>query len=347
MIKERAKKFINIVKKAGLDGYLLASRADAAYLSGSLFKEKGDAVFLCAGKKIYCIALPFYEEPVGKNKKLWEGVFTRNLVSAALEIIKKLKLKNVGFDGGALSYDEGKILEGFARPVGGVSAALRVNKDAGELRAVRAACAAAYKAALYIRKNLKTGMTERQAARAIEKFMFNEGVGGLSFDTVAAFGSNGASEHHVPSDRKLKKDDAVLFDFGCKIDDYCSDITISWWHGKNEPDEYKKIWNIVSTAQKAALKKARPGMTGAEIDRISRDIIADAGYGKNFTHSLGHGVGLEIHEMPFVNGERGLEKIEAGAVLAVEPGIYLRGKYGVRLEETCVMTKTGLKILTK
>ena len=135
-------------------------------------------------------------------------------------------------------------------------------------------------------------------------------------------------------------------DFGCIYKGYCSDITRSWWHGKNEPAEYKKIWNIVEKARKAGVKAVKPGVANKDVDAAARKVITDGGYGEYFTHRTGHGVGIEIHEQPY-NSQTADTVLAEGNVVTVEPGIYLPGKYGVRLEDTMAAAKTGAKILTR
>ena len=143
-----------------------------------------------------------------------------------------------------------------------------------------------------------------------------------------------------------KQNEAVMLDFGCVYKGYCSDITRSWWFGDKEPAEYTKIWTTVDKAWKAGIAAEKPGMTGQQVDSVARDIITQAGYGEYFTHRLGHGVGLEIHEQP-CNDQNNPNPLQKGNVITVEPGIYLPGKYGVRLEETTVITDTGADILTR
>jgi len=209
------------------------------------------------------------------------------------------------------------------------------------------ACAIAAAAYKHVRPRIKTGMTEKQVACMLENFMQAAGAEKTSFDTIVAFGKNTAAAHHDPTQNKLKARDAVLMDFGCTAGGYCSDMTRSWWHGGNEPADYKKIWTTVDGAQKAAFKKIKPGILAKEADGIARQIIADEGHG-DLVHSLGHGVGLNIHEAPYLS-PRATDKdmLRENMVFTLEPGIYKIGKYGVRLEETVLLTKAGCKILTK
>ena len=182
--------------------------------------------------------------------------------------------------------------------------------------------------------------------RQLSYFMRKQGASGTSFNTIVAFGENAANPHHETGDRKLKAEDAVLMDFGCVYKGYCADITRSWWHGKKEPAEYTKIWKLVDKARKAGIKAVKPGTATRTVDNAARDIIKAGGYGAYFTHGTGHGMGMENHEEPYNNQESDAVLTE-GHIVTVEPGIYLPGKYGVRLEDTVAVVKTGAKILTK
>ena len=135
-------------------------------------------------------------------------------------------------------------------------------------------------------------------------------------------------------------------DFGCVVKGYCSDITRSWWHGKNAPAEYKKIWAVTDEARNAAAKKIKPGILAKECDKTAREIISAAGYG-DMPHTLGHGVGMNIHEAPFLSPRAEKDVLRINQIFTIEPGVYLPGKFGVRLENTVLLEKSGVKILTK
>jgi len=170
------------------------------------------------------------------------------------------------------------------------------------------------------------------------------GAKGPSFNLIIGFGPDSALPHHESSDRPLKNNEAVLIDYGCVYNGYCSDITRTYFHGK--PDvEFKKVYAIVDAAQKAGVKKVKAGARTFDIDKACRDHIADAGYGQYFIHGTGHGVGLEIHESPTLN-TKSKETLRAGMAVTVEPGIYLYGKFGVRIEDSVLVKNGGCEILT-
>ncbi len=335
------------MKKSGLDGYLINDLIDLRYITGFFFAMPGEAAVLVTQKDFYCFTRELYVADIKKKFPSYKVSAPRDFTASNVEKIKELGLKAAAFDPNSTSYKNGKMLEACAAPFPSIVQQIREFKDEEEIKNTRKACQIAYQAYEHAKKNIKTGVTERQIATLIEQFMQNKGATGTSFSTIVAFGPNSANPHYHTGNAKLKKEDAILMDFGCVYNGYCSDITRAWWHGKKEPKEYTKIWNVVNDAWQKTLKAKCYGWTGKEIDLIGRSIIQDAGYIENFNHGIGHGVGMEIHEEPYVNPVRGVKPILENAVVTVEPGIYLSGKYGVRLEETCVMGKKGLQILTR
>lgn len=222
---------------------------------------------------------------------------------------------------------------------------IRSVKDAEELEYIRRAQEIAENAFDQILRFIKVGVTEREIALELDRLMLEGGAEALSFETIALSGENTSMPHGVPSDRKVRSGDFVLMDFGAVYNGYHSDMTRTVCVGQ-PTDEMKDVYNIVLNAQIAALNAAHAGMTGQALDRIARGIIEDAGYGDNFGHSLGHGVGMEIHEKPNAspNYKQSLPK---GTVVTVEPGIYIPGKFGVRIEDFVILTENGCINLTK
>lgn len=191
---------------------------------------------------------------------------------------------------------------------------------------------------------LKEGMTEKQVAAWIEFFMKEEGADGLSFETIAASGVHSAMPHAVPTDKQLEKGDFLTMDFGCIYKGYCSDMTRTVVIGEAD-EKQRELYQTVLLAQQTALDGIRPGMIGKEIDALARTVIDEKGYGGNFGHSLGHSVGLEIHESPcFSPSEETV--IKPGMVITVEPGIYVEDFGGVRIEDVVVVTDSGCRNLT-
>jgi Xaa-Pro aminopeptidase len=230
-------------------------------------------------------------------------------------------------------------------PAPGLAENQRIIKDQEELSMLQLAIDAADKAMDQVCPAITPGMTEREVAWKMEMAMRNFGADTISFDTIVAAGPNGAMAHHQPSDYVIKQGDAIVIDMGAKVGGYCSDLSRSIAVG--EPDEtFKKIYDTVLGAQLTAINTVKVGMTGEETDNLSRNVIADAGYGDNFGHSLGHGVGLEIHENPRV-GPRSPDVLELNTVFTVEPGIYLSGWGGIRIEDIVILREDGAVPLSK
>lgn len=196
----------------------------------------------------------------------------------------------------------------------------------------------------YIRVHVKDGLTERQVALQLEYEMRSLGAEGISFDTIVASGNNSSMPHAMPSNRYLQDGDFVTMDFGCTYEGYCSDMTRTIHIGQTVDHEMQKVYDTVLKAQLAALDMVRPGVVCSEVDKCARDIISDAGYGAYFGHGLGHSVGLYIHEEPRFSMKCDAV-LEPGVVITVEPGIYLPGRFGVRIEDMIVVTEDGYRNL--
>lgn len=222
---------------------------------------------------------------------------------------------------------------------------LRSVKDAEELRCIKKAQQIAGTAFDSILKFIKPGVTEREIALELDRCMLMNGAEAISFDTIALSGANTSMPHGVPSDKKVCEGEFVLMDFGAVYNGYHSDMTRTVCVG--EPtDEMRSVYDIVLTAQQSCIKAARAGITGEELDNTAREIIAEAGYAKNFGHALGHGVGLDIHESPTA-APGCAKKLRENSVVTIEPGIYIPGKFGVRIEDFVILTENGCDNLTK
>lgn len=222
---------------------------------------------------------------------------------------------------------------------------LRAVKDDEELACIQKAQEIAEKAFEDILTFIKPGVTEREIALRLDSLMLEGGAEAISFDTIALAGANTSMPHGVPSDKRVEEGEFVLMDFGAVYRGYHSDMTRTVCVGKPS-EEMERVYSIVLEAQQTALEAARAGITGRELDKAARDIINDAGFGENFGHSLGHGVGMEIHEKPNACESNG-DILKAGSVVTVEPGIYIPGKFGVRIEDFVILTENGCVNLTK
>jgi Xaa-Pro aminopeptidase len=218
-------------------------------------------------------------------------------------------------------------------------------KSTSEIRQIARAAAIGARALGAWMRRVRPGITEREAALALDRICMARGSEKASFDTIVLFGPHTALPHGRPGNRRLKKGDFVLVDFGCTIGGFCSDMTRTFTCGPAKKRQ-REVYGIVAAAQAAGCAAARAGMAAKDLDRIGRAVIERAGYGEAFGHSLGHGVGRRIHEGPHINS-RSKEVLARGNVITIEPGIYLPGFGGVRIEDTVVITKTGQRPLTR
>ncbi len=225
-----------------------------------------------------------------------------------------------------------------------VMSALRLVKDASELAAMEKAIDVAQKAIEQLIPTIKVGMTEKQVAVKLTQLQMDGGADSIAFGPIVSAGPNSASPHAVPTERPLQNGDLLVIDWGCYVDGYPSDITRTFAVGQIEP-ELQHIHDLVRQANEAGKKASRPGATGRDVDRAARGVIDSAGYGNYFFHRTGHGLGLEVHEPPFIM-ENNTEPLTAGNVFTVEPGIYLTGRGGVRIEDDVVITPDGHRSLT-
>ncbi|MDX8031569.1 Xaa-Pro peptidase family protein [Lentzea sp. BCCO 10_0856] len=223
---------------------------------------------------------------------------------------------------------------------------LRLVKDEVEIEALRMACAAADRAlaALIGHGGLRAGRTEREVARELESRMLDHGAEGPSFSSIVAFGANSAVPHHQPTDATLHQGDLIKLDFGALVDGYHSDMTRTLVLGK-PADWQRELYDLVARSQAAGRGALKPGVNVGDVDHASREVIEKAGHGSEFLHGLGHGVGLEIHEAPTLS-KVGDGTLSAGMAVTVEPGVYLSGRGGVRIEDTLVVRDSGPELLT-
>ena len=217
--------------------------------------------------------------------------------------------------------------------------ALREVKDDDEMSRIERACDITCQAFEYICGFIAPGRTEREVQLALDYKMLALGAQGMAFSTIVAAGENGSLPHAVPGDRVIELGDMVTMDFGAKVDGYCADMTRTVAVGKPS-DKMRKIYDIVLHAQEAAQAAIAPGLKCCDIDAVARNIIAEEGYGECFGHSTGHGVGIDIHEEPRVSS-RCDKLLVPGHIITIEPGIYVPGLGGVRIENTCAVTETG------
>jgi Xaa-Pro aminopeptidase len=270
-------------------------------------------------------------------------------IESVKEILNKLSVKQLGFEQNEITFG---LYQSYAAdlnpieliPTDQLVEKLRIYKDTAELQIMQEAADLADQTFSYILTKLAPGISEKAIALEMEIYMRKHGATSSSFDTIVASGERSALPHGVASDRILQANEFVKLDFGAYYNGYCSDLTRTVVLGV-PTEKHKQIYAVVLDAQLQALDKLRPGMTGREADAVARDIIVKAGFGDYFGHGTGHGLGMEIHEAPRLSFQSDTV-LEAGMVVTVEPGIYIPGFGGVRIEDDVVLTETGIRILT-
>ncbi len=257
------------------------------------------------------------------------------------EDVKRLSIAEVGIEETHMTVANLARFTGFLRfsPVGRVIHRMRSRKTGEEIKKIAAAQALSEAAFAYFLEHASIGMTEVEAAALIEGYMRSGGAKKPSFDTIVASGARGAMPHALASSEPIVQGSMVVCDFGCVLDNYCSDMTRTVAFG-TVSERMKEVYETVRQAQQAGLEVSRGGIFAGDIDRAARDVIDKAGYGKFFTHSTGHGVGLEVHEAPYARSGSD-EPLEEAMTLTIEPGIYLPGEFGVRIEDLVVLTMSG------
>ncbi|RME41951.1 MAG: M24 family metallopeptidase, partial [Planctomycetota bacterium] len=231
------------------------------------------------------------------------------------------------------------------RPVPSLVADLRIEKSPAELRRIRKAIRVAEEAFEAAVAGIFIGQTERELAARLEYEMKLRGASDAAFPTICAEGPQAALPHAEPGDRPIRRGSAVLIDWGARVDGYCSDLTRMVWIG-SIPREIRKVYPVVLEAQRRAIGAIRPGARMCDVDAVARDFIAQAGFGDAFGHGLGHGLGRNVHEAPSLSW-RSRERLRPGMVVTVEPGIYLPGVGGVRIEDDVLVTPQGHRVLSK
>ncbi|GMQ57765.1 Xaa-Pro dipeptidase [Vallitalea sediminicola] len=340
----RLQKLENSLDELKIDAVLIRDSYNRRYLSGFT----GSNAYLYISRNVKKLLTDFrYTEQANKQCPDFEVIdYTKNgLLEILNDIIIKDNAKIIGFEDETISYKEFSTYEKGLDdvellPIGDTVEKIRMIKDEEELKCIQKAASIGDLAYEHILKFVKPGVTEKEVALEIETCMKKNGAENLSFDTIVASGLNSSKPHAEPSDKKIEEGDFVTLDFGCVYKGYCSDMTRTFVVGKAS-EKQKEIYNIVLDAQLKALEAVKAGCIGKDIDKIARDIITDKGYGDNFGHGLGHSVGLFIHEEPrFSYSDENV--FTENMVVTVEPGIYVPGFGGVRIEDLVSVTKDGI-----
>lgn len=335
-----------------VDAIFITQSENRRYLSGF----DGTAGYLLITENRAALATDFrYVEQARTEAPDFEILkITGNLADWFPGLVSDSGVKSLGFEAADVSFLLHRQLSSTLKkkkvtarlvPVNGLVESLRAMKEHAEIERIRKAAAITDTAFEQVTANIRAGMTEKQVAWELEKALHENGSQALPFEIIVASGPQAALPHARPSDRLIEEGEPVMIDMGARYDGYASDLTRTICIGIPD-DTFKKVYRTVLDAQAAAMSIIEAGMTGSQADNIAREIIEKAGYGEAFGHSLGHGVGLAAHEAPRL-GPGSDEALAEGMVFTVEPGIYLSGWGGVRIEDTVVMERGKVRVLTQ
>jgi Xaa-Pro dipeptidase len=358
MTSSRLSKLSASLRTSGLDALALNAGPSLLYLTGLHFHlSERPVVALFTGGSAPALILPELEMqkaaglpfeirafPYGEDPATWGGIFRQAIQSLGLDG------KRIGVEPRQMRLLEFNLIQSAVLAANfpdasGVVSALRVRKGADEIAAIHKAVVVAQKALEAALPLFKIGMTEKEMAGELVVQLLKHGSGSeMPFAPIVSGGPNSANPHAWPTERKIQPGDLLVVDWGAGVEDYMSDLTRTFAVGDMEA-EYRKIHQIVLEANAAGREAGKPGLPCSAVDRAARAVIEKAGYGEYFTHRTGHGLGLEGHEEPYIRGDNP-QLLEAGMVYTVEPGIYLPGRNGVRIEDNLVITRDGVECLS-
>jgi Xaa-Pro aminopeptidase len=351
-LKVRHKSVRDAMKHLKLDGLLLTHPPDLAYLSNF---TGDDSIGLITEKEFHLVTDFRYEEQAAIEAG-WLKLTIRDnkMEDALLKAIAAAKVKRIGFEANFTTVGQIDALERALKkagkdvelvPLENVMSNIRKVKDDHEIDLIRKSVAVAEEAFDAIREEIKPGQTENYLAGLLVLELRSRGASNSSFPVIVAAGANSSLPHYRPGEALVARDQPLLLDWGALVKGYCSDLTRTLMIGRVSP-KMKQIYKIVLDAQAAAIKFLRPGVTTTQADRVARDVIEDAGFGKQFGHGLGHGIGRDIHELPTMRKTGLEEELRPGMIVTVEPGIYLPGEGGVRIEDDVLITHSGCEVLS-
>ena len=339
--------------KKGIDGFVVTNLINVRYLSG--FRGTAGSILVTKGKSIFITDFRYREEVEREfggpahRRIAWEIVIEKgNRLKTIRGLARGLGIRTLGFEA-TLPYESFRGLSRSGarlRPLRELVEGLRAVKDDAELALIRKAVSRAETAFLEVKPLIRPGRREREIARMLEEKLKRGGCDCIPFDIIVASGENSAMPHAKVTDRKLTPGDLVVIDWGGEANGYCSDMTRTFLMGGGDPTKKREIYRAVLAANRKAVASVMPGVREREVDGIARRTIGETGYGRYFGHGTGHGVGLEVHELPRITWT-GKDTIREGMVFTMEPGIYLPGLGGVRIEDMVLARRTKPEVLTR
>ncbi len=358
-LKVRHQNVRRAMKELDLDGLLLTHPPDLAYLTNF---TGDDSIGLITAKDFF-LATDFRYKEQADFEAGWlkQHIREAKMSDTLARMLAEAKVKRIGFEANFTTVGQidalatamkgkdgagtGSPLHVELVPLDNVMVNIRKVKDDHEIDLIRKSVAIAEEAFDAIRSEIKPGQTESYLAGLLVFELRSRGAADSSFPVIVAAGANSSLPHYRPQDAVVQRDQPLLLDWGALYKGYCSDLTRTLMIGRVSP-RMKKIYQVVLEAQEEAIKFLRPGVTTLQADRVARDVIEKAGFGKEFGHGLGHGIGRDIHELPTMRKTGGEEELRPGMIVTVEPGIYLPGEGGVRIEDDILITHSGNEVLS-
>lgn len=344
----RLEKLRNSIAAAGIDGMMVMKPENRRYMSG--FTGTSAVLLITTDKAVLITDFRYVEQAKIQAPDFEVVMHGTPFISTFKEVLASCGVKKLGFEADHLTFAQHKshseALEGIELvPTEGLVEKIRLIKDQAEIEALAKAAELGDAALEEVLRMVRPGVTERELALELEFLMRRRGADKVGFDFIVASGERSALPHGVASDRAIKTGDLITFDFGCYYEGYTSDMTRTVVLGRADAKQ-REVYELVLRAQLAALEAIRPGASGVDVDKVARDIISAAGHGEHFGHGLGHGVGLMVHEGPRLSPASS-DVLEPGMVVTDEPGVYIPGWGGVRIEDLVVVTEDGNRVLTK
>ncbi len=336
------------LKRESLDGILVTKEPNVSYLSG--FSGSESRLFLTCDKEKFFLTDFRYIVQAKKELKDFRIIQTRGSSLKEISVLcDESKIKRLAFESGSLSYEEYRRLKELIKRVKLIPAVnlvenLRKVKTQEELVIIKKALKVALSCLDFIRRNLRSGLSEKEYAARIDYFIRTNGGDDTAFKTIVASGANSIMPHSIVTKRVIKKNDSILIDFGVRLSGYNTDLTRIFSLGRINP-RYKEVYNILLDAQKLAIEQIRPGTRISDIELRVRAFLRTKGLERFFGHSLGHGIGLEVHELPKISKDN-KDFLRENMVFTIEPGVYIPNEAGFRKEDMVVVTKTGCEVLS-
>jgi Xaa-Pro aminopeptidase len=344
----RAQRLIELLPDAGIDALLVTNLVNVRYLTG--YTGTNGLALIGRDIRVFITDFRYVEQAAEEVEPSFEQVRApQDLLEAIADALPDTGLR-LGFEDAQISVREYRRLSELLReraellPAGNLVEQLRAVKEPDELDRIRAATVLADRAFEQLLAGGLVGRSERELAMSLEEQMRMLGAQRPSFDTIVAAGPQGALPHAKPRNHEILAGELVVIDWGAELDGYCSDCTRTVAAGQTE-SQAAAVYDLVLAAQLTGVEAVRAGAECREVDRLARDVIDAAGHGEHFGHGLGHGVGIEVHEAPRL-AQRAEGELRAGNVVTVEPGIYLPGQFGIRIEDLVVVTSDGCEIFT-